>query len=136
MAIRFMEQFVPMAYDAGCYEVLLRGGLRIPAEDYGHLCSTPDYVACFYQYRNYRFNRPTFFGTPLIDADGRPYILAWRGFCVWAFDPKRVYRVYHVEGESVFLKQGSIFYKSLGRRPPVPDRAGLARRTRLALGEW
>lgn len=119
----FMERFVPMAYADGCYTVRLRGGISIPAEDYRlHLHSTDGYVACYYRYRNYTFNRPTYFGTPLQDAEGRPYILSWRGFCVWATDARRVYRVYAVDGDTVFLKYGARYYRSWRGHAPVGDR--------------
>lgn len=126
--MNFMERFVPMAYADGHYEVRLRGGICIPRDDYEYsLRSTEAYVACFYPYRNYTFNRPTFFGIPERDADGREYILSWTGFFVWAEEPKKLYRVYHVSGDTVYLKYGSRYYRSVRGRMPVPDRRGATR---------
>lgn len=133
--VRFMERFVPMSCSAAGYRVLLRGGIEIPREEYGHLYSTEECVSCCYRYRNYGFNRPTYLGVPLLDESGRPYVLSWNGFCVWSCAPKKVYRVYHVEGETLYLKSGSSFYKSHRHRPPVLDRTGVSRRISQLLGE-
>ena len=44
-------------------------------------------------------------------------------------EPKKVFRIYDVDGETMYLKYGAAYYKSVRRRFPVPDRRGLARRT-------
>ena len=131
---RFMERFVPMLCSGGVYRVLLRGGVEIPVYAYRMLYSTASCVSCCYRYRNYSYNRPTYLGTPRVDSRGRSYVECWGGFCVWSSAPKKVYRVYHVEGDTLYLKSGLTFYKSHRHRPPVPDRAGVARRQRLACG--
>lgn len=115
----FVEGFVPMRYSNGYYEVRLRGGVRVPRSAYARLCRTDRYVACWYRYRDYDFNRPTCFIVPERDSDGREYILSWGGFCVWADDPERVYRVYGCEGNTLYLRYGSGYYRSCGFRPPV-----------------
>ena len=129
---RFMEGFVPMSRRAEGYEVLLRGGVCVPASCYAsHLRSTPDYVLCCYPVCDYAYNRPTGFGREERDSRGRPYMRSWGGFCVWASDPLKAYRVYGVDGDMLYLKYGSDYYKSTGMRPPVPDRAGVRRKLGL-----
>lgn len=129
------ENFVPMVHRDGYYEVLLRGGIRVPEEHYADLCVTEEYVLCCYRTRCYELNLPTTFFTPARDTDGRPYRMGWTGFCVWAEEPKKVFRIYDVDGETLYLKYGAAYYKSVRRRFPVPDRRGLARRTgQLTMG--
>ena len=38
------ENFVPMVHRDGYYEVLLRGGVRVPEEHYADLCVSEEYV--------------------------------------------------------------------------------------------
>lgn len=129
---RFKEGFVPMSRRAEGYEVLLRGGVCVPASCYAsHLRSTPDYVLCCYPMRDYAYNRPTCFDREERDSRGRPYMRSWGGFCVWASDPLKAYRVYGVDGDTLYLKYGPGYYKSTGMRPPVPDRVGVRRKLGL-----
>lgn len=58
------ENFVPMVHRDGYYEVLLRGGVRVPEEHYADLCVTEEYVLCCYRTRCYELNLPTTFFTP------------------------------------------------------------------------
>lgn len=97
---------MPMVHRDGYYEVLLRGGVRVPEEHYADLCVTEEYVLCCYRTRCYELNLPTTFFTPARDTDGRPYRMGWTGFCVWAEEPKKVFRIYDVDGETLYLKYG------------------------------
>lgn len=113
------------------YEVLLRGGVCIPAEEFPRMQVTASYVLCCYRSHDYVFNRPTHFAVPEHDAQGQEYVSRWAGFCVWAEAPLKLFRIYDVEGDTLYLKYGHAYYKSTRLRYPVCDRRGVSRRLRL-----
>ena len=128
-----MQGFVPMLCHGDSYEVLLRGGVRVPAEEFRRMRVTAAYVLCCYRLRDYAFNRPTCFDVLQRDGQGREYVSVWTGFCVWAETPLRLFRIYDVEGETLYLKYGHAYYKSTRLHYPVRDRQGVARRLRLQI---
>lgn len=86
---------------------------------------------CCYRPRDYAFNRPTCFGVPRRDELGRDYVPVWVGFRVWAEAPLWLFRIYDVEGDTLYLKYGHACYKSTRLHYPVRDCQGVARRLRL-----